>query len=825
MNRQKTKLGVLERLRERENMGSTYFTAWIKTPYIDDIFFHQNSLINWDEIENIAEDTFILFEIKATKTKFGEREDAILCSLKCEKIILRNIIQYDLATIKFIFRYATKELKTKLVSKIEKIQSKSPISEVLSKIECIKKELPKNFQFTEVQNIEVKQEVLQELPVNEEIVQKSFLETIFETNTPEYNQNLFHILVEGLKTIDKEDIYQQAKFLLKFNNSITNNKFENLNSVFYYKATDKYKFRLWFEKLTDYCSTEILKHYFEKSELDFKTKIIKRCQGSENGFLLLNNQVENTNEVEKVYFSGIRERLLQELNEAQKTICIAVAWFTNDDLFSMLCMKLEQGLKIELIIINDYINNWEFGLPFQKFIDLGGKLYLSEYPSIMHHKFCLIDNETIFNGSYNWTYYAEMRNDENIMLFKGKSNLMKEFKTEFKKLQSKLGKSIDKVEPFDSSQIVKFERVAFRQYFSTDLTLRAEKVRKTNIIRANKLAKTALNIDIENTDAKNFQKEIQSEVQLQKRTIQVQDIVSDETDIVIDQVEETQNSFESIEPETKSVANIQIPEQEVKQIITTQKEVKQVITTQKEVKQDPIKQVFTPQIQKNVKLTTNNVNTTPVQVQKTTPIIVKNHSVPKQKTVKKLFQNLKIGIALDISGSMKNLYKNGTVQQVVEKLLAVALSISSNDQLDIWTFNKSARRLISVSKANFQNYVNSNSISSHGGTKVSTALIDIDKKYFQENTDCNVFSIILTDGDIGELQNFITNSSTKPIFWQFIGLGTDFAKLNILASANNNVSFFSLNDISTISDDELYKKLLTEFPVWYKENENKIIIK
>ena len=196
-------------------------------------------------------------KIKATKTKFGEREDAILCSLKCEKIILRNIIQYDLATIKFIFRYATKELKTKLVSKIEKIQSKSPISEVLSKIECIKKELPKNFQFTEVQNIEVKQEVLQELPVNEEIVQKSFLETIFETNTPEYNQNLFHILVEGLKTIDKEDIYQQAKFLLKFNNSITNNKFENLNSVFYYKATDKYKFRLWFEKLTDYCSTEI----------------------------------------------------------------------------------------------------------------------------------------------------------------------------------------------------------------------------------------------------------------------------------------------------------------------------------------------------------------------------------------------------------------------------------------------------------------------------------------------------------------------------------------------------------------------------------------
>ncbi len=838
MNQTEKLLGVLKRLNEKDNRGRTYLTGWIETPNSNDKFFHQNSLPNRKEKDNISECAFVFFDVRITKTTKGEREDAVNCSFNCEKIILKDIIQYDMQTIKFIFRHATDDLKTKLISKIENIQAKSTVSEVLGKIESIKKALPKLFQETENQIAVIEQEIQQILPVFEKVAPKSFLETIFESNTPEYNQNLFHLLVDGLKTIDNEDVFQQAKFLLKFN-STTNNNIENLNSIFYYKAINEYKFRLWFEKLTDYCSTEILKYHFEKAELAFKNEIIQRCHGSENGFLVLNNQVKNHIEVEEVYFSNILARLLQELNKAKKAIFVAVAWFTNDDLFDMLCMKLKQGVNVELIIINDYINNWEFGLPFQTFVDLGGKLYFSEYPSIMHHKFCLIDNETIFNGSYNWTYYAEMRNDENCMLFKGKPNLIKEFKTEFNKLKSKLGNPIDKVVPFDCSQIERFEKAAFRQYFSTDLTLRAETVRKTNISRANEFANTAIIIDTENTDAKNFQKEIQPEVQLQQRSIQVQNIVADKTETITDQVEEvseTENFFENIEEEKDNITEnefTQITQDNNAEIVTKpvvngqqtpKQEIQKVVTVQKEVMQEPINQVITPQNQNFSRVTQSYTNTTPTQVQKTTSVIVENYSVPKQETVKKQFQNLKVAIALDISGSMDNLYKNGTVQQVVEKLLAVALSISSNDQLDIWTFNDSARRLNSVSKANFQNYVISNGISSSGGTNVSTVLIDIDKKYFYENTNCNVFTIILSDGDIGELQTLITNTSTKPVFWQFVGLGSDFAKLNTLNRTNNNVSFFSLNDISTIPDKELYNKLLAAFPTWYKESATKGII-
>ena len=839
MNQSEKYLGILTQLVERKyDDGNPYLIGRIECPQIQNrVSFHQKSL-NWAEVNDLQEGIFIFFETKISfvtdrkdPNKTFERLDAVNCSLNCEQIILEDIIQYDILIIKFIFKHATDELKTKLVSKIETTQEKSPISEVLKKIDSIKKALPKLFQITENHDVETQQEIQQNLPVIEKVAPKSFLETIFETNTSEYNQNLFHILVDGLKTIDNEEVFQQAKFLLKFN-STTNNNIENLNSIFYHKATDIYKFRLWFEKLTDYCSTEILKFHFEKAELGFKNEILERCQGSENGFLVLNNQVKNSNEVEEVYFSGIRQKLLQELNEAKKSIFVAMAWFTNDDLFSMLCMKLEQGVKVELIIINDYINNWEFGLPFQAFIDLGGKLYLREYPSIMHHKFCLIDNEIIFNGSYNWTYYAEMRNDENVMMFKGKPNLMEEFKTEFRKLKSKLGNHINKVIPFDSSQIPRFERTAFRQYFSTDLTLRAEKRLNKDIIQSSNILTVAIDLDKENIEAKNLQKKIQPKVELQKNVILVKSIVSDKTETVREQLEEiseTKNFFENIEEDKNNIPEnkfLQIQQDEsvginIKPVVSVQQtpiqETQKTVTLQKEGNPKPIKRVLTP----------NYSNKTSTQEQKTTPFVIRDYSSPNQKPVKKQFQNLRIALALDISGSMKDRYNNGTMQQVIEKTLALAIGLSTDETLSVWAFDTTSHPLKSIKQSDFSGYISREILSKYkidGGTETFCVLNSINNHFVNQN----VFVIVLTDGEDtkeSEMRQIIQQNVNKPIFWQFIGIGDKFSKLEALNNANKNVSFFSLNNISTISDDELYKKLLTEFPIWYKESETKGLIK
>lgn len=145
----------------------------------------------------------------------------------------------------------------------------------------------------------------------------------------------------------------------------------------------------------------------------------------------------NNNITEIAYFNNIRKELLLELKKATSDIKIAVTWFTDNKLFDELCKLLEKGVNIELIIADHEINNRVNGLNFQKFIDLGGKLYYYNiFP--MNHKYCIIDNDVLFNGSYNWTYYSEYQSIDNIIKYKGRQKLIKSFSTNFNKLKKAL---------------------------------------------------------------------------------------------------------------------------------------------------------------------------------------------------------------------------------------------------------------------------------------------------------------------------------------------------------------------------------------------------
>lgn len=82
-----------------------------------------------------------------------------------------------------------------------------------------------------------------------------------------------------------------------------------------------------------------------------------------------------------------------------------MAWLTNDFLFSSLNACLERGMKVEFILLYDSINWQPCALDFNVFIQKGGLFHIAD-PSIrfMHHKFCLIDDESVLTDSYNWTY-------------------------------------------------------------------------------------------------------------------------------------------------------------------------------------------------------------------------------------------------------------------------------------------------------------------------------------------------------------------------------------------------------------------------------------
>ena len=114
------------------------------------------------------------------------------------------------------------------------------------------------------------------------------------------------------------------------------------------------------------------------------------------------------------YFSSIRQTLVNAMTHATESIDIAVAWFTNEELFEVLLRKLGDGIRVRLVLINDDINHGG-GLDFQRFINLGGLLYFGKTGYFMHNKYCIVDGKSVFTGSYNYTYFAEHSNFENIV--------------------------------------------------------------------------------------------------------------------------------------------------------------------------------------------------------------------------------------------------------------------------------------------------------------------------------------------------------------------------------------------------------------------------
>ena len=53
---------------------------------------------------------------------------------------------------------------------------------------------------------------------------------------------------------------------------------------------------------------------------------------------------------------------------------------------------------------------------------------------LLHHKFCLIDEEILMTGSYNWTTNASENNHENLMIIKGDYQNIDKYKTQFELL-------------------------------------------------------------------------------------------------------------------------------------------------------------------------------------------------------------------------------------------------------------------------------------------------------------------------------------------------------------------------------------------------------
>lgn len=134
--------------------------------------------------------------------------------------------------------------------------------------------------------------------------------------------------------------------------------------------------------------------------------------------------------VNTAHFVDNERQVIDTLCEAKVSIIVAMAWFTSERIKEKLIEKKKEGVDIELIIYADNINQ-SHGVDLSELSHIKMK---GSRGGIMHNKFCVIDNQIVITGSYNWTKNAETRNDENVTILKDPKSATK-YSLEFKRLK------------------------------------------------------------------------------------------------------------------------------------------------------------------------------------------------------------------------------------------------------------------------------------------------------------------------------------------------------------------------------------------------------
>lgn len=151
----------------------------------------------------------------------------------------------------------------------------------------------------------------------------------------------------------------------------------------------------------------------------------------------------------------ILARIKSELYNAESEILVAMAWFTNSELFSILEQKASEQVKISLIISDqpdneklDFEALRKMGVKFNRIKNIGY--------GMMHLKFCIIDRKLAISGSYNWSNNA--RNNHEQVLVTTFPKTVDELVTTFFKIENRIekinnGVSMEEIEKEEQLEI------------------------------------------------------------------------------------------------------------------------------------------------------------------------------------------------------------------------------------------------------------------------------------------------------------------------------------------------------------------------------------
>ncbi len=136
----------------------------------------------------------------------------------------------------------------------------------------------------------------------------------------------------------------------------------------------------------------------------------------------------------EVYFcpeDGCAAAVKEKIREAKSSIAFAAYSFTHPEIANELIIKKSEGIAVAGVIEKSTT-----GSKYSKHAVMaanGIDIKLESSKRLLHHKFFVIDNETVITGSFNPTKNADERNDENMVIIRN-NELAKEYAEEFNKI-------------------------------------------------------------------------------------------------------------------------------------------------------------------------------------------------------------------------------------------------------------------------------------------------------------------------------------------------------------------------------------------------------
>ncbi|MFE7534838.1 vWA domain-containing protein [Streptomyces rhizosphaericola] len=199
-------------------------------------------------------------------------------------------------------------------------------------------------------------------------------------------------------------------------------------------------------------------------------------------------------------------------------------------------------------------------------------------------------------------------------------------------------------------------------------------------------------------------------------------------------------------------------------------------------------------------------------------------------------------LVLDHSGSMRDYYKDGTVQALADRVLGLSAHLDDDGRVPVVFFSTDVDGHAEIGLDRHHGMIDKTvaNLGHMGRTNYHVAMDAVIDDYLDSGSTDPALVVFQTDGGPTSklaAERYLCKAARLPLFWQFIGFGnTRSSQFDFLRKLDelpvpakrpvDNAGYFHAGpDPRKVPDTELYDRLLGEFPSWLAAAEAQGIVR